>query len=292
MYLLTSDCSKFTFSMSFLAFILYVIPFRYWTCWWSGDHSCWYHNSQTLNLQNTLFIWNGINKFGWNNCPRISNPVDRIWIFNTSGVAVCKYLTTRFHVAMCPFSNRSQMTSKCGKNKKVAQGVAECVTDVLSTFWHFLWSITEQVHGNMESSCFIQQLRNMLAEFGLIFVTKQVRERAKKSYNLVNLTTSNNSRTNFIAKFLKPTFIPFVNSWKPAEFSRVRSTFINYFQHDKTDKQISFAVSVHVKLPQTLYLFRFAVNFNLRQLIYKPSGMIADDHRCNLWLCEGATMLN
>ena len=30
------------------------------------------------------------------------------------------YLTNRFHVAMRLFSNRSQMTSKCGKNKKVA----------------------------------------------------------------------------------------------------------------------------------------------------------------------------
>ena len=30
------------------------------------------------------------------------------------------YLTNRFHVAVCLFSNRSQMTSKCGKNKKVA----------------------------------------------------------------------------------------------------------------------------------------------------------------------------
>ena len=30
------------------------------------------------------------------------------------------YVTNRFHVAVCLFSNRSQMTSKCGKNKKVA----------------------------------------------------------------------------------------------------------------------------------------------------------------------------
>ena len=30
------------------------------------------------------------------------------------------YLTNRFHVAVHLFSNRSQMTSKCGKNKKVA----------------------------------------------------------------------------------------------------------------------------------------------------------------------------
>ena len=30
------------------------------------------------------------------------------------------YLTNRFHVAVRLFSNRVQMTSKCGKNKKVA----------------------------------------------------------------------------------------------------------------------------------------------------------------------------
>ena len=29
------------------------------------------------------------------------------------------YLTNRFHVAVRLFSNRSQMTSKCGKNKKM-----------------------------------------------------------------------------------------------------------------------------------------------------------------------------
>ena len=40
------------------------------------------------------------------------------------------------------FSNRSQMTSRCGKNKKVAhEAMAECVTDVLTTFWRPLWSI-------------------------------------------------------------------------------------------------------------------------------------------------------
>ena len=30
-----------------------------------------------------------------------------------------KYLTNRFHVAVHLFSNGSQMTSKCGQNKKV-----------------------------------------------------------------------------------------------------------------------------------------------------------------------------
>ena len=66
------------------------------------------------------------------------------------------WLTNRFHVAVRLFSNRSQMTSKCGKNKKVAhEAIAECVTDVLTTFWRLLWSVTEQTHGNMESICFI-----------------------------------------------------------------------------------------------------------------------------------------
>ena len=54
------------------------------------------------------------------------------------------YLTNRFHVAVRLFSNRSQMTSKCAKMKKSGTpGVAECVTDVLNTFWRLLWSITE-----------------------------------------------------------------------------------------------------------------------------------------------------
>ena len=34
--------------------------------------------------------------------------------------ATVVYLTNRFHVAVRLFSNRSQMTSKCCKNKKVA----------------------------------------------------------------------------------------------------------------------------------------------------------------------------
>ena len=44
-------------------------------------------------------------------------------------------LSNRFHVAVRLFSNRSHMTPKCGKNKKVAhEAVAECVNDVLTTF--------------------------------------------------------------------------------------------------------------------------------------------------------------
>ena len=53
------------------------------------------------------------------------------------------YLANRFHVALRLFSNRSQMTSKCGKKKSGTRAVAECVTDVVTTFWRLLWSITE-----------------------------------------------------------------------------------------------------------------------------------------------------
>ena len=44
-----------------------------------------------------------------------------------------RHLTNRFHVAMCQFSNRSQMTSKHHKNKKkggVHKAIAKCVTIV------------------------------------------------------------------------------------------------------------------------------------------------------------------
>ena len=52
-----------------------------------------------------------------------------------AGIVLSVSLTNRFHVAVRLFSNRSQMTSKCGKNKKVAhEAIAECATDVLTTF--------------------------------------------------------------------------------------------------------------------------------------------------------------
>ena len=38
------------------------------------------------------------------------------------------YLTNRFQVAMCLFSNRSQRMSKCGKNKKVAHKAQQSVS--------------------------------------------------------------------------------------------------------------------------------------------------------------------
>ena len=50
-----------------------------------------------------------------------------LWVVNINK------LTNRFQVAVHLFSNRSQMTSKCGKTQKGdTQGAAECVTDVLN----------------------------------------------------------------------------------------------------------------------------------------------------------------
>ena len=44
-----------------------------------------------------------------------------------------------FHVAVCLFSNRSQMKSKCGKYQKVAlEAIAKCISNVLKTFDVFI----------------------------------------------------------------------------------------------------------------------------------------------------------
>ena len=57
-----------------------------------------------------------------------------IIIFNCK--VILYLLSNRFHVAVRLFSNRSQMTSKCGKNKKVAhEAIAKCVTDVCECHW-------------------------------------------------------------------------------------------------------------------------------------------------------------
>ena len=65
----------------------------------------------------------------------------------------------RFHVAMCLFNSRLQKTLKCGKNKKVAyKAIAEHATDVLTTFWRHVWSITGQMHSNMESVLYNKML--------------------------------------------------------------------------------------------------------------------------------------
>ena len=60
------------------------------------------------------------------------------------------YLTNRFHVAVRLFSNRSQLTSKCGKNKEVEQ---ELQASALLMFEVICDLLLNQTHGNMESIC-------------------------------------------------------------------------------------------------------------------------------------------
>ena len=87
---------------------------------------------------------------------RLSGHAERFWnkkAFLWKFVSLL-YKTNRFHVAVRLFSNRSQKTSKCGKNISDTLGYRlVCHFFVLTTFWHHLWSITEQTHGNMESIC-------------------------------------------------------------------------------------------------------------------------------------------
>ena len=77
-----------------------------------------------------------------NNFPTFPQPVQarnndksqEALVTSVVSVPIVNNLTNRFRVAVRLFSNRSQMTSKCGKYKKVARGAANCVTDVLTTF--------------------------------------------------------------------------------------------------------------------------------------------------------------
>ena len=54
---------------------------------------------------------------------------------NLIGYITVVYLTNGFHVAVRLFSNRSQMTSKCGKNKKVAHEAQPSVSLMCAFFF-------------------------------------------------------------------------------------------------------------------------------------------------------------
>ena len=76
----------------------------------------WLSWLQMFNLPASLQNKNTrIGPFPWKRSV-LQNP-DRERTNQSTGIC---HLTNRFHVAVRLFSNRSQMTSKCGKNKKVA----------------------------------------------------------------------------------------------------------------------------------------------------------------------------
>ena len=81
----------------------------------------------------------------------LNQSIDNYWhLFSTRSTNIDQlfhdqflYLTSRFHIVMHLFSNRSQMTLKSGKKKRSGTWATdECVTDVY--------------HSSMESICFIQ----------------------------------------------------------------------------------------------------------------------------------------
>ena len=62
-----------------------------------------------------------------------------------SPLHIIEKLTNRFHVAVRLFSNRSQMTSKCGKNKKVAHEAQPSVSLMFLPHFDVLCDLLESV---------------------------------------------------------------------------------------------------------------------------------------------------
>ena len=62
------------------------------------------------------------------------------------------YKTNRFQVAVHLFSNRSQRTSKCGKNISDTLGCTLCATFLFLPHFDIICDL-EQTHGNFESIC-------------------------------------------------------------------------------------------------------------------------------------------
>ena len=56
------------------------------------------------------------------------------------------YKTNRFHVAVGLFSNRSQRTSKCGKNNSDTRAALLCFYDILTSSVIYYWTDARQ-HG-------------------------------------------------------------------------------------------------------------------------------------------------
>ena len=67
-------------------------------------------------------------------------------------ISLLQYKVGRFHVDVRQFSNRSQKTSKCGKN--ISDTLAKRLVlhfFVLITFWRHLWYTSEETHGNVKA---------------------------------------------------------------------------------------------------------------------------------------------
>ena len=132
-----------------------------WLCHWCSDHifpypAILYHLYNKLSYTRILIgshLWSLEDK-------RIDDVIIKTF-FNS-----LLYKTNRFQVAVRLFSNRSQRTSKCGKNISDTLGCASCATflflphfdvicDLLLNRHTATWNLfAKQTHWNMESICF------------------------------------------------------------------------------------------------------------------------------------------
>ena len=101
----------------------------------------------------------------------LATPLFSIWSQKTSTCGKEHQWLTRLSSrvpAVRLFSNLPQKTSKGDKNNSDTLGNRlVCHFIVVITVWRHLWSITEQTHGNKDSSCYI----DLFEGFSSIFKT-------------------------------------------------------------------------------------------------------------------------
>ena len=128
------------------------------------------------------------------------------------------YITqnNRFHVGMCLFSNRSQITSKCGENSDTL-GYSHFF--VLTTFWRHLWSINEQMHSNK-----IHLLSTNPFEVYLSILSKQIQVTYRYTYLHEQYCAKSNSSDPQQISFLFGTF------WRNLASNEISMTFPQTFK--------------------------------------------------------------
>ena len=106
-------------------------------------------SEERVKIEKTLFLCKSV--AGYSAIKQsINNPIDLCYfrvcqsgeILNEGAFFPCiliflLYKTNRFHVAVRLFSNRSQMTSKCGKDKKVAHEAQPSVSLIFLPHFDF-----------------------------------------------------------------------------------------------------------------------------------------------------------
>ena len=114
---------------------------------------------------------------------------------------------------ICPFynwalfSNISQMMSKCGENKtNGAWGTVKYITEVLTTYWSLLWSITIQTNNDMESICFKwkQSKSLLMARPSMHLFSNKLwtmsENQSKYLHNLAYYIISNNAQSMYLLR--------------------------------------------------------------------------------------------